>query len=407
MSDAAPIAQRLTKRTVDAAAPASTARILWCADLAGFGLKIQPSGLKTYIAQYRTAGGRRGQTRRVTLGRHGVLTADQARAAAEKVLASAKLGDDEALARATRRKAITMAELAARYIELHAKPNKKASSLREDEANLRNHILPVFGAMAAIDLKTIHIEKFMAARAKTPANANLCLALMRHLLNKAEDWGDRPRGSNPCVGVKCFVVKARERFLSEEEIGRLGMALDAAAKDGENPKGLAIIRLCLMTGARKSELMALKWDEVDEARVMLRLADSKTGRKTTPIGQSALDLILAQPREASSPYVFPGARPRRAGNERGHYQGLNKVWFAVRARAGLGDVRLHDLRHTAASIAAGAGASLPVIARILGHADVKTTQRYAHLTDAPVRRVAEQVADVATNALAKISGDLS
>jgi len=399
MSDDVNTPQRLTKRTVDVAAPGATARILWCADLAGFGLKVQPTGLKTYIAQYRTAGGRRGQTRRVTLGRHGVLTADQARAAAEKVLAGAKLGDDEALARATRRKAITISELAARYVDLHAKPNKKASSLREDEANLRNHILPVFGAMAAIDLKTMHIEKFMAARAKTPANANLCFALLRHMLNKAEDWGDRPRGSNPCIGVKPFVVQARERFLTEEEIGRLGAALNAAAEAGENPRGLAIIRLCLMTGARKGELMALRWDEVDEARAMLRLGDSKTGRKVTPIGKSALELILAQPREAGSPYVFPGARPRRAGDERGHYQGLNKVWFVVRRNAGLEDVRLHDLRHTAASIAAGAGASLPVIARILGHADIKTTQRYAHLADAPVRKTAEYVAEVTANAL--------
>lgn len=336
----------------------------------------------------------------MTLGKHGVLTPDQARGKAEEILSKARLGEDPAQRRTERRNAITIAELADEYLRMHAAPMKKASSVREDRSNLKNHVLPAFGRIAVMDLTRDRVEKWMATRSDAPANANLCLALLRHMMTKAEDWGHRKRLTNPCTGIGKFDVRPRERYLSAEELSRLGSALDAIEAEGANPKGIAILRLLALTGARKGEMLALKWDEVDSERGLLRLGDSKTGRKTIPIGESALAILAALPR-TNSAFVFPSKIARSSATGLGHYQGLTKIWLAVRAKAGLPNVRVHDLRHTAASVAVANGASLPMIAKILGHADTKTTQRYAHLSDAPVRAVAEGMASSVATALAR------
>ncbi len=207
--------------------------------------------------------------------------------------------------------------------------------------------------------------------------------------------------ANPARGIRRWKDGKRERFLSEDELRRLGKAIDETEKAGGNPKATAIIRLLALTGARKSEILKLKWTEVDFDQGFLRLRDSKTGPKAIPIGKSALAILSDQPHLAGSDYVFPADKLGRQGAERSYFQGMDWFWQEIRKKAELDGVRLHDLRHTAASIVVD-GASLPIIGRILGHADTKTTQRYAHLSDAPVREAVEKLAERVDNALAGI-----
>ena len=208
--------------------------------------------------------------------------------------------------------------------------------------------------------------------------------------------------ANPAKGIRRWKDGKRERYLNEAELKRLGEAIAASDAAGGNRKATAIIRLLALTGARKGEILQLKWSEVDFDRGFLRLSDSKTGPKAIPVGKSALAILAEQPRLSGSDFVFPADKLGRKGLERAYFQGTDWFWYEIRSEAKLDGVRLHDLRHTAASIAVADGASLPIIGRILGHADAKTTQRYAHLSDAPVRVAVEQLAERVDNALAGI-----
>ena len=204
---------------------------------------------------------------------------------------------------------------------------------------------------------------------------------------------------NPVHGVKRFADHKNDRFLSEAELVRLGDALRKAEASGENYAGIAIIRLLIFTGARKGEIEALKWHEIDFERGLLRLDDSKTGQKIVALNEGTLEILTALPRIDGSHYVFPASK----GDNGGHFQGVPKVWRKVRAMAGLDDLRLHDLRHSFASIAVSSGASLPMVGALLGHRDAATTQRYAHLSDDPVRSVSDAVSRRLKHALRAVA----
>ena len=198
---------------------------------------------------------------------------------------------------------------------------------------------------------------------------------------------------NPCRGIKRFPDRKCMRFLSQQEIVRLGSALRKATEEGENLKAVAIIKLLTFTGARKSEIEKLKWFEVDLDKHFLRLADSKTGQKIIPINQAAVAILAAQKPREGNPFVFPAERSDE------YFEGMPKIWQRVRKSAGLEDVRIHDLRHSFASVAVAGGASLPIIGALLGHKDTATTQRYAHLSADPLRAVSQAVADAISQAL--------
>ena len=193
------------------------------------------------------------------------------------------------------------------------------------------------------------------------------------------------RTDNPVRGVKRYTDKKGETFLSTTELGRIGAALAAAEANSANPSAVAIIRLLAFTGARKSEIAGLKWSEVDIERGYLRLGDSKTGAKVIPIGAPAREVLAGHAAAANSIYVFPAA------SGASHFQGVEKVWRHVRAAAGFPNLRLHDLRHSFASVGLARGDALPIIGAILGHADIKTTSRYAHLADDPVKLAADAI----------------
>jgi integrase len=199
--------------------------------------------------------------------------------------------------------------------------------------------------------------------------------------------------ANPAKGVKLHPTKRRERFLSAEEMARLGEALAQAELKSDAAPSVAAIRLLILTGCRKGEILSLRWSYVDQERGLLRLPDSKTGAKVVPIGGPALDLLKALPRFPDEPNVFPSPRHAR------HLVGLQKVWERVRDAAKLENVRLHDLRHSFASIAVTGGHSLYMVSKILGHKDTRTTEIYAHLAADPMREVANHTASVIADML--------
>lgn len=402
----------ISKRVVDGAQPGET---LWDDRIPRFGLRVSSSGSKTYVMKFRLHGRQRWHT----IGHHGkpkrsddadapgrVWTADAARSEALRLLGLIESGIDPAHEKAHRKRAETLNQFADRYMRKHVEAHNKPRSIDETQRLLKRTVLPKLGKYALRELTRDHVRDFHASLKRTPYLANRCLSLISHMLGKAEEWGDLPDGSIICRRLPKFKEKARKRYLSAEEVSALGRALDKAESDGLNLHGLTIIRLLALTGARRGEIEALRWDELRLDHGVLELSDSKTGEKTINLPLAAVAILQAYPREHGSPFVFPAAsirKPKAAlgATERpaAHYQGLNKVWLDVRKRAGLDDVRLHDLRHTYASFAVAGGLSLPLVGALLGHKRSATTERYAHLADDPIRLAADQVSDVVANAL--------
>ena len=407
----------ITKRTVDATQPGVT---VWDDRIPRFGLRVSKGGAKSYVLKYRIGGRQRWHT----IGQHGkpvpiraddetaeakgqVWTADRARAEAMRLLGLVEAGRDPAKEKIDRRRAETLAEFAKRYMDGHVRAHNKPRTIEETQRNLENHVLPVLGKIALRDIRRDDVKDFHVRMKASPYAANRCLALVSHMLVTAEDWGALPGGSVICSRIKKFEEKKRKRYLSPDELVALGKALTWGESEGLNPHGLAIIRLLVLTGARRSEIQTLRWDEVNWDAGALELSDSKTGEKVINLPPAALSLLNAHPREHGTPFVFPASAAlvsRRkqsvaARDEPRPFQGLMKVWGKVRREAGLGDVRLHDLRHTYASFAVAGGMSLPLIGALLGHKRSATTERYAHLAADPVRQAAGRVGDTMAAAL--------
>lgn len=382
----------ITKRTVDSAPPGST---VWDTAIPRFGLRVSNKGVRSYILKYRS----NGQQRWYTIGQHGrsvpnadageVWTPDRARKEALRILGRVEAGEDPAIQRRENRDAITLGEFAERYFSDHVLAHNKPSTAQETRRNLDNHVLPKLSSGPSTKLKDINrqdVVRLHLSLKGAPYAANRCLALVSHMLAQAEEWGLLPDGSTICRRIKKFREEKRRRFLSPAELGRLGDALQEMEETGTNANAIAIIRLLALTGARRGEIERLTWPEIDFERQIIALRDSKTGAKYIPLAPPALEILAKHPRLQSSSFVFPAA------SGEGHYQGLMKIWLRVRKRAGLDDVRIHDLRHSFASVGASGGLGLPVIGKILGHASPATTARYAHLADDPVRAAATSVA---------------
>jgi integrase len=404
---------RITKRTVDSLRADSRDVFVWDEDIAGFGIKVTPSGRKTYVIQYRIPGlGRRGFAKRITLGEHGVLTPEEARQLARRELGKVAQGSNPAADRAARRAAPIVNELGSAYLE-EVGVRRKKGTVVEYRRVWDKHVVPALGARQIAELGQADVRRLHRSLAKTPYLANRIVAMLGGFFTYAAREGVRLPNGNPAHGVEFFPEKARERFLTPKEFGQLGKALEQAERTGlppapnhrrkprtrttakhrpknadtpipANPLAVAAIRLLALTGCRESEILSLRWDAVDFERGYLRLADTKTGKSNRPLSQSAAALLESLPRIQRNPFVLPGARPGQ------HLKEIKRVWYAVRYAAGLDDVRLHDLRHSYASVPAASGESLLVVRSLLGHKRLATTERYAHLGDDPVKRAANR-----------------
>jgi integrase len=401
---------RITKRAVDTIKSGERDTYLWDADLSGFGLKVTPVGSKVYLVQFRL-GGRKGRTRRVTIGRHGSpWTPESARKEAKRLLGEVGAGRDPAEKRSQARRDLTIAELCDLYLA-EGCTDKKPSTLATDRGRIERHIKPLLGRRKVASISGPDVRRFLqdVASGKTAADiktgkrgraiveggkgtATRTVGLLGGILTFAVEREIRP--DNPVRGVKRFSDKKYERFLSPPEMAQLGDALSAALQDGESPLAVAAIRLLVLTGARKSEILTLKWEYVDTERGCLRLPDSKSGAKIIPVGAAALEALSDIARIEGNPYVLPGLEGR-------HFVGLQKIWERIRKRAGLEDVRLHDLRHSFASVAVAGGDSLFLVGKVLGHQHASTTERYAHIADDPLKAVADKTAAHIATAMKK------
>lgn len=381
-------------------------------DLAGFGFYRTTTGTGTYFAEFRPVAG--GSKKRMKLGRVGILKASEAREAARKAIAHAGLGKDLAKDRTDERASVTVKTLVSKYVEDYVAKNKKASSAEFYRIIFRKHIEPRLGATKAVALTRVDVQRAHAAMSR---DARISANRAMKLLSAAYGWGAKngyvPEGMNPATGVDLNTETGRERFLTADEMMRLGDAMRQAetigfavnAGDAKHaPKGQRVkmhpavtgaIRLIMLTGSRLREILHLRWSEVDLERGLLFLPDSKTGRKTVVLSAAALTVLREMPRigvyvVAGDSAGMPNEKPRAD---------LKRPWTAICKRAGLAGLRIHDLRHSFASVGAWSGLGLPVIGKLLGHADAKTTARYAHIADDAARRGADVIANQIAEAM--------
>lgn len=259
----------------------------------------------------------------------------------------------------------------------------KPATLAVNRSYLRNQIMPFFGGRSIADIARHDVQRWFASLHATPSAANRALPLLSVILRKAELFGYRPQDSNPCAGIRRFRVRPPNRFLTADEMGRLGAALDAFSHSAPYP--VAAVRLLLLTGCRQGEVRTLHWQDYREGHLFLR--DSKTGPRTVWLSSAARHVLTALPRTGN--WIFPAIRddgPMRT-------ETLYRHWRAFLDAAGLSDVRLHDLRHSYASFALRRGETVLTIGRLLGHRDPATTLRYLHFDDALASRAAQAVGD--------------
>jgi integrase len=391
------VTQRLTQAFVDAQAGGGTDRIVFDSQLPGLGIRVTPTGTRIFVAQARVGG----RKRRVTVGFATDMTLAQARSEALQTLAAMRSGVDptaerKARLRAAAAKSITVRELSEQWLVEFVVPKLKPRTQFDYRQLLVRHILPALGNLTVAEIDREHVEKLHVAMAKTPRRANYAVAAARGLLSFAIKRG--LRSFNPAVGIKPYRENKRERFLSDAEIGAAADAVSSAETAGViTPFGAAGLRLALFTGARSGEITAFKWEHVDWERRLIRLPDSKNNEpRTIHLSDAAVEVLRTTPHV--SEFIIAGARRNTA------YQNLGRAWIKARKYAGLNDVRLHDLRHSYASLAAGRGVSLHLIGKLLGHRDPATTQRYAHLARDVVQSVNDELGAAMQAAIEKPRG---
>ena len=383
---------RITKKAAGALTARQREYMLWDDDIKGFGVRVHPSGRKVYLVKYRHYG----RVVKRTIGPHGTISPAAARALAAEIVTAAKTGRD-LMGRVLPLQAddaATMHDLAKQFLEEYVPAHCKPSTAHSYAIAVRQHVLRRLGNRRVGDVTRGDVAALHHRMRRTPYAANRTIGILSAMFTAAELWGLRPQGSNPCRYVKRFRERTRERFLSDAEYRRLGAVLREAERTGAvAASAIAAIRLLMLTGCRLSEIMTLRWDQVVLEAGELRLPDSKTGAKVVHLGEPAVAVLRGIVHKEDNPWVITGRRPGS------RLASLHFPWGRIRKQAGLEDVRLHDLRHSFASGGLLVGEGLPMIGKLLGHSQVQTTARYAHLADDPVKaaanRIAGRIAEVA------------
>ncbi len=358
--------------------------VFWDRDLTGFGVRVYPTGSKVYVTQARGPGG----PKRVAVGRHGVINADEARKRAAHIIARVKAGEEAIPEPLKPAGGPTVAELCARYMEEYVAVRCKPATAALYRSVINRHVLPALGKLPIAALCRAQVAEFHESLYETPAVANMALRTLSAMYELAREWELAPEGlSNPCRSIMKYPERRRERFLTDSEFTRLGEALDEAeARGGVSASAVAAIRLLALTGCRRSEILKLRREDVALEAGELRLPDSKTGARAVPLPPQAVELLRSLLGAHGGPWVIPGRKPGT------HLRNIDEAWRTISERAGLADLRLHDLRHSWASRALALGESLPVIGKLLGHSKMETTARYVHLARDSAQEAAGRVA---------------
>lgn len=426
---------KITKRLVDSAEPATKYYFLWDAGdgaVKGFGLKVNPNGQKVFVAQFRIGSGRDATSRRVTIGTYGAWTVETARDAARELIRRGNEGidlravEDEAIRAViaereaamheqTQKEALRLERIIGRFMDEHVRIKRKSTTISGYSIIFNKHIIPLLGNYDAREISRQDIAKLHRNLAKMPVTANRSVTI----LAAAYSWAIRmeilPDGTrNPCIRHEKFREQGRERYLTTEELSRLGEALRVAETVGiewvpdpnknvkhapkpENRRvviesgAAAAIRLLILTGARLREILHLEWRQVDFERGLLFLSDSKTGKKTIILNSHAL--VVLRSLKKLGTYVIPG--DTQLGEDGRLLEkpkaDLKRPWALITEAADLKGLRIHDLRHSFASIGASGGLGLPIIGKLLGHSQASTTARYAHLDNDPLRKASDAI----------------
>ena len=378
--------ESLTTRIVEALPISERETVVWDRELPGFGVRVHPSGSKVYMVHKRSSG----KSRWVTIGRHGVWSLDAARREAGGIIASLKNGETPARPGAETGPASgpTMAELAEQYMVEHVAVRCKPTTARSCRHIFDKYLLPQFGKLRLGEITPDRVAALHYRLREKPIMANQVIDVLSRLFHKAAKSDYAPDGGNPCRFIKKYPTRSCERFLSEREFVRLGTVLDELQAKGKiSTSAAAGLRLLMLTGCRRNEILTLRWEDVDLEHDEIRLRDAKTGARAVPLSPTARQVLAALPRQPDNPWVISGRGPgTRLSN-------LNATWGVVRKKARLEDVRIHDLRHSFASRALSLGESLPMIGKLLGHSKVQTTARYAHLARDSVKAAAERVSN--------------
>lgn len=401
---------KLTKRTIDALAARDKPFVAFDTGVKGFGCRVMPGGSKTFVLEYRPGSGGRGVAKkRLVIGRYGAMTVEQARGAALTALARVRLGSDPQAEKASQRAALSVSGLIDAFVAGHVSGKCKPKTAKSYAAGLER-LRIAHGSLKAERLSRAHVASMHTAMAGSPFAANRFLAVISKMFSWAGGAGLAAEGHiNPAGRIARYREHRHERFLNSNELARLGDALAEAETIGlpytidesnlnakhapkpvnrlrpVDPYAVAAIRLLILTGARLGEILTAKWSEVDFEQGMIFLDDSKTGKKTVYLPAAALSILATLPRVIGNPFVIPGDKAASCRAD------LKRPWQAIKQAAKFDGVRIHDLRHSFASIGAGASMGLPVIGKLLGHSQAATTHRYAHLDADPMRRAAETI----------------
>ncbi|WP_316205296.1 tyrosine-type recombinase/integrase [Bradyrhizobium sp. SZCCHNS3004] len=390
------LTNEIIERFVADHATAGVDRAIFDSSVPGFGLRVTAKGKLLWIARARSGDHRV----KISLGSYPEKKLSAARAEAHAALQDIREGKDPRAEKAIRRAAIeagkaTVGDLADRWLAEYVRPKLKPRTISDYERIIEDRIKPRLGAVAVASVTKADVISFHASMANTPRRGNYVVATFRALMTFAEDVGLRPPHSNPAKKLKMFRQGVRERFLSEDEIGKAADAIAKAEADGKvGPHAAAGLRLALFTGARSGEITAAKWSHVDWSRKLIRLPDSKTNEaRTIHLSEAAIAVLNELPRVGV--FIIAG----RYKDE--PHQNLSRAWIIAREYGGLQDVRLHDLRHSYASLAAGRGVSLQMIGKLLGHKVHATTMRYAHLARDAVADVNDELGAAMQAAITK------
>lgn len=330
---------KLTKRIVDGAKPKGRDFFMWDSEMPGFGLRVFASGRRSYVIQYKLSG----RTRRMSLGAHGVLTPEEARTKARRLLVQVADGADPSDKRKSERQGTTVSDLCERYFEEHVLVHNKANTAKEFRRLIDARIIPALGMMKVTQLSRQDVIKLHLSMKGTPRQANLTLAVLSKALNLAELWELREENTNPCRLIKKYPERKRERYLSEDELTKLGREMDKSLKAGKESKDVVnALRLLAFSGCRLGEVLSLKWEHVDLENGLIVLPDAKAGARAHPIGQSAISLLSSIPRIDGVPWVFHSSTQGKHLSS----STIETAWQRIRKRMDITDIRIHDLRHT-------------------------------------------------------------
>ncbi len=379
---------KLTKSAVDAAQPQAQPVELRDTLVPGFLCKITPAGRKVFMLQYRTNAGER---RKPALGQYGELTVEQARSLAQEWLAQVRRGGDPGAAKTEARKAPTVKELCAKFMEDYSKHRNKPSTQKGYQGNIDRNIIPILGRMKVQDVKRPDVAAMMKKLDYKPGEANKALAVLRKMFNLAEVWGYRPDGSNPCRHIPLYTGGKTTRLITDDEMAKLFKYLEQIEAEGLVPYVIPLaIRLQFEFAARRSEIVLLEWEWIDLENRRVVWPDSKTGGMSKPMSEEAYRLLSTAPRQEGNPYVLPSPRPPGEHLTTGEYY---NGWSRTLKAAGVPHVGTHGIRHRSATDIANSGIPVKVGMVLTAHKTVTMFMRYIHTEDDPVRQAAELVAN--------------